>query len=115
MVWGGHKKEGILMARQLAFRKKKNNRLGMLCVSFVVLALFAVLMIRGLALKAEVDEYEEQEAVIEKQIAEEEERTQSLNEYEKYTKTDKYVEEIAKEKLGLVYDDEILFKSDVEE
>ena len=103
------------MARKVAFRKKKNNRMGMACVSLIVLAIFAVLMIRGLELKKKVEAYEEQEALIEKQIAEEEERTEELTEYEKYTKTDKYVEEIAKEKLGLVYEDEILFKSDVEE
>ena len=29
---------------------------------------------------------------------------------EKYTKTRKYVEEVAKDKLGLVYDGEIIFK-----
>lgn len=49
------------------------------------------------------------------QITEEEERTKELEEYEKYTKTVKYVEEVAKEKLGLVYEDEIVFESGVEE
>ena len=36
-----------------------------------------------------------------------------LTDYEKYTKTDKFVEEIAKEKLGLLYENEILFRSDI--
>lgn len=103
------------MARKVAFRKKKNNRLGMACVSLVVVALFVVLMIRGVALKERVEEYEKEEARIEKLINDEKARTVKLEEYEKYTKTDKYVEEIAKEKLGLVYDDEILFKSELEE
>ena len=35
-----------------------------------------------------------------------------LEEYEKYTKTAKYVEEVAKEKLGLVYEDEIIFQAE---
>ena len=32
-------------------------------------------------------------------------------EFEAYTQTKKYVEEVAKERLGLVYEDEILFKA----
>ena len=39
-------------------------------------------------------------------------RTEELIEYEKYTKTAKYVEEVAKDKLGLVYEDEIIFESE---
>ena len=35
-----------------------------------------------------------------------------LEEYEKYTQTQKYVEDVAKEKLGLVYEDEIVFKEE---
>ena len=46
---------------------------------------------------------------------EEHERTRKLTDYEKYTKTDKFVEEIAKEKLGLLYENEILFRSDINE
>ena len=37
-------------------------------------------------------------------------RTEEIKEYEKYTQTKKYVEEIAKNKLGLVYEGEIIFK-----
>ena len=33
-----------------------------------------------------------------------------IEEYGKYTKTKKFVEDMAKEKLGLVKDDEIVFK-----
>ena len=51
-------------------------------------------------------------AQLQEQIAEEEKRAQELVEYEKYTKTAKYVEEVAKDKLGLVYEDEIIFESE---
>lgn len=44
------------------------------------------------------------------QIAEQESRSDSLDEYKKYVKTKKYVEEIAKEKFGLIYPDELVFK-----
>ena len=41
----------------------------------------------------------------------EERRAEEIAEFEAYTRTKKYVEDVAKEKLGLVYEDEIIFKS----
>lgn len=100
-----------MAARKVAFRKKRQNRLGMICVTIVVMMLLAVLVFKSVELGHKYKAYEEREALLNAQIAEEEERTKSLEEYEKYTKTDKFVEEYAKEKLGLVYDNEILFRS----
>ena len=101
------------MARRVAFRKKRQNRLGMALVSFVVLMLMGVLLFKGRELKMKQAEYQQREATLQAQIDEEHERTQRLTDYEKYTKTDKFVEEIAKEKLGLLYENEILFRSDI--
>ena len=53
---------------------------------------------------------DEKKANLEEQLAEEEERTTELEELEKYTKTKKYMEEVARQKLGLVYPDEILIQ-----
>ncbi len=103
------------MARRVAFRKKRQNRLGMSLVTFVVLILLAVLLFKGHELKEKRQEYEQKEAALQAQIEEEHERTRKLTDYEKYTKTDKFVEEIAKEKLGLLYENEILFRSDIDE
>ena len=44
------------------------------------------------------------------QISVEEERAKELEEFATYTKTKKYAEEVAKDKLGLVYEDEIIFQ-----
>ena len=44
-------------------------------------------------------------------IEQEEKRTEEIEELKKYVQTKKYAEEIAKERLGLVYEDEILFKA----
>ena len=41
---------------------------------------------------------------------EEQKRTNELNEYKKYIQTKKFVEEVAKDKFGLVYPDEIIFR-----
>ena len=98
--------------RKVAFRKKRQNRLGMALVSFVVIMLFVVILVKSFDLREKKKAYDEKEQVLLEQIEAEEERTQELIEYEKYTKTAKYVEEVAKEKLGLVYEDEIIFESE---
>ena len=103
------------MKRKVAFRKKRQNRLGMACVSIVVFMLIVVISIKSFELRTKYSDYQKQEAELQAEIDEENERTKELEEYEKYTKTDKFVEEYAKEKLGLVYDNEILFRSGVDE
>ena len=46
------------------------------------------------------------------QINEQQQRQKELEEYKKYVKTKKFVEEVAKNKFGLLYPDEILIKPD---
>ena len=50
------------------------------------------------------------ELLLQEQIEAEQERTKEIEEYEKYTQTKKYIEEVAKDKLGLVHEGEIIFK-----
>ena len=45
-----------------------------------------------------------------RQLDDEQKRTDELNEYKKYIQTKKYVEDVAKDKFGLVYPDEIIFR-----
>ena len=101
------------MARRVAFRKKRQNRLGMICVTIVMLIFVVVILFKGHELREKQAAYIEKEEALQAQIDNEKERTEELVEYEKYTKTTKFVEEVAKEKLGLVYDNEILFRSEV--
>ncbi len=86
----------------------------MLIVSFVVLLLFTVMYINCKSLTAKRDELRAREAVLQEQIDEQNEYTKELAELKKLTKTKKYAEKVAKEKLGLVYSDEIIFKPDNE-
>lgn len=94
-----------------AYRKKRQNRMGMLLVTAVVLTLLVAVSINSVSLREKQAEYAAREAVLLEQIEDETERQEELVEYEKYTKTKAYYEEIAKEKLGLVYPDEIVFKA----
>lgn len=102
------------MARGVVFRKKKQSRMGMIMVAAIVTVFCSIIGYKTSELKEKRDEYSKRIETLETQIKDEEERAIDLAEYEKYTKTSKYVEEVAKEKLGLVYEDEIVFESGVE-
>ena len=98
--------------RRVAFKKRRQNRLGMILVSIVVLMLCVVLMVSMLSLNKKRNSYVERQKSLQQQIEAENRRAEDLVEYEKYTKTAAYVEEVAKDKLGLVYEDEIVFQAD---
>lgn len=100
------------MSRRVAFRGKRQNRLGMFLVLAVVIMLVAVVAINSYSLRQKQETYAAREAELDALIAEEEERTTELEEFRKYTQTQAYIEEVAKEKLGLVREGEIVFKMD---
>ena len=101
-----------MAGRKVAFKKRRQNRLGMILVTVVVLMLCLVLTVSMMSLNKKRDGYIERQESLQRQIDSENKRTQDLEEYEKYTKTAAYVEEVAKDKLGLVYEDEIVFQAE---
>lgn len=98
------------MSRRVAFRGKRQNRFGMFLVSAVVVMLLVVVSLNSILLKQKQDTYRKREAELDELIAAEEERTTELEELKKYTQTQAYIEAMAKEKLGLVKEGEIVFK-----
>lgn len=100
------------MARKAAYRKKRQNRMGMLLVTTVVVMMLIVVMVKGVELREKRAMYMAKEEALMREIEAEQARTEEIKEYEKYTQTKKYVEEIAKNKLGLVYEGEIIFKDE---
>lgn len=100
------------MARKAAYRKRRQNRFGMFLASCVVIMLLVVVAFKSDELTQKRSTYLQKEQALEEQIAAEEERAQEIEEYEKYTQTKKYIEDVARDKLGLVYEGEILFKDE---
>ena len=96
--------------RRVAFRGRRQNRFGMFLVSAVVVMLLVVISVNSYTLKQKQQEYMSAEAELDAKIADEESRTTELAEFKKYTQTQAYIEEVAKDKLGLVKEGEIVFK-----
>lgn len=91
--------------------RKRTYKSGMIAVFLVVLLLFVVVMFESRRLKVKNNEYHTRIEALQVQLDSQNNIRSELKEYGKYTKTKKYVEEVAREKLGLVYPDEIIFKS----
>ena len=102
----------------MARRKKRTSRrkrisrftvFGIIVLSVVICGTMAY---KYSVLKTQEKEYSRQLAGLKKEKKEADKRAEELKEYEEYVKTDEYVEEVAREKLGLVYKDEIIFEPD---
>ena len=95
--------------RNPAFRRKKQDKIAMILITIVVIVLTIVVGYRVYNLKVQLNENKEKIESLNKEYAEEEKRKKEIAEYQEYTQTDEFVEDVAREKLGLVYDDEIVF------
>lgn len=90
---------------------QKSKRIGMRIIAFAVLCLLIVASVGKIQLRQKGEAYQQREEELLAAIADEEARTEEIEELRKYVQTKKYAEEVAKERLGLVYEDEILFKA----
>ena len=98
--------------RKIRVRKKKQNSLAMLLVLMVVFVMMIVVSFNNRNLKQKLAIYQQKEAILNEQIEQEKKRAEEIEEFQKYTKTKKYIEEVAREKLGLVYEDEIIIQTE---
>lgn len=103
---------GYMASRRIAYRKKNQNRIAMVMVTCIVIVLTIVVGIQSMTLYKKLKINMEQISVLEEQIAEQEKRSEELIEFEAYTHTKKYAEEIAKKKWDYVKDDEIIYREE---
>ena len=104
---------GIKQKRKANRQQKRLSRhkRSILCISSVIILLVVVVSVSGVTLQAKNKAYIAQEQELQKQIDEEKARAQEIDELEQYVGTDEYVEQTAKDKLGLVHEGEIIFKA----
>ena len=92
------------MANAKRRRRKNGNRAGRMCITCIVFV-FAIVMSTQI-----IKVYQKDQEYIAKQADLEQDRQKELEAYETYTKSQQYVEDVAKSKLGLLYDNEVVFK-----
>ncbi|MDY5846342.1 MAG: septum formation initiator family protein [Bariatricus sp.] len=89
----------------------QSHKRSVLAISGIIIMLSAVIVIHGMTLQSRNKEYMAQEAELMAQLEDEQERSEEIDELKDYVGTDEYIEDVAKEKLGLIKQNEILFKS----
>ena len=93
--------------RRRQCRRSQDHKRSVLAISLLTVMVSA----NSMTLKAKNREYQAQETELKEQIQAEKDRSKEIKELDKYVGTDKYVEDVAKEKLGLVHNNEIIFKA----
>lgn len=106
-------------ARRAGQRRQRNhnkqNKTGMICVTVIVMCLMVWGTMRIVRLHHKNEDYKLREQQLTNQLELEQERQNEISAYEEYVTTPEYIEELAKTKLGLVKDNEIIFKEEKKE
>lgn len=98
------------MAGRKRKRGRHKNRAGSVSIVVIILLLLGTISIKCIELKSKNESLKKQEAALEEKIQKETVREKEIEELSKYVQTKQYAEEVAKEQLGMVYPDEIIFK-----
>ena len=91
-------------------REGWSNRLAIIGITVVVLSLALVVNIKNHSMEKKVMEYQAKEESLTRQVENEQKRAAELEERRVYVQTKQYIEEVAKQKLGVVKPDEVLLK-----
>mgnify|MGYP002859989153 CR=1 FL=1 len=91
-------------------KSNKQSAMNVVLIFIVVITVIVACSVRSVSLHRQNKELAITESQLEEQIKYEQLRSEELEEKEKYMKTKKYIEDEAKNKLGLVNKDEIVIK-----
>lgn len=91
-------------------KKRRRRRTGLYLVMLVVGIFLSTLVVQGYNLRVNCKRLAAEQAQLEDKKKSLQKEQQEIKEKSAYMKTDKYIEEVAREKFGLVYENEIIFK-----
>ena len=86
------------------------TRLGMLAIILIALILLILLIMKSRSLAGSIESYKIEYARAQENLDKEMARTLEIEQLRQYMQTDEYAEQVAREKLGLVKDQEIIFE-----
>ncbi len=105
--------ENVAAAKTKRLKKLRSiiqNNTAMMIILVIVLVLLAALLFKGHKIQNKIASNKIELDKVNVQIEEENQRTQKIQELEEYMKSQEYIEKVAKDKLGLIKDGEIIFK-----
>lgn len=91
-------------------KRKQQNRGAVFSVAIIVIILLVVLGVRCIQLYAKDLSYQQKEDSLNAQLESEQQRSEEIEDYKTYSQTDDYVIDIARNKLGLVFKGEKIFR-----
>lgn len=89
----------------------RQSKITMIGITCVVCMLFGILLYSGHNLQQRIIANDEKQEKLASQIEEQKKRTEDIGKLEEYMQTEEYIESAAQDKLGLVKDNEIIFKA----
>lgn len=95
---------------KLVKKQKRRRRAARLFTYITAVFLAFVLTIQMVSLYKKKQLYENKEAALQAEKADLKEESKALKGYEAYTKSSEYVEDTAKSKLGMLHENEIIFR-----
>ena len=93
---------------------RKSSKIGVFAITVAVLIICGIVLYAKLSLDSEYEDLLEQQQRLETQIADEEDRTEEIEEYSIYVKTKKFIMDVARNILGLVDSEDIVIKGTTE-
>lgn len=90
--------------------RKTRKRTGLFTTMLLVLVMCGIIFAQKRRVEEKRDAYLERNVELEQEIAEQEQRAIDIEKEKAYVQTKKYIEEEARQKLGLAYKDEIIFE-----
>lgn len=90
-------------------KKQNKNKSIYRILGVVFVVFFSVMIIKGIMQQPEITKNEDKIAKLQEQIEYEKKRAEEVENMKSQVDTDEYIEKVAREKLGMIKRDEIVF------
>ena len=100
------------MSKKKRTARRDDNRVGKICIGIILIVFMVVMSIQIQKVYQKDLEKIAEEEELREQYQYELERQEELKEYQEYIESDEYVEDQAESKLGLLYENQIIFRED---
>lgn len=98
------------MAKKRKSARRDDNRVGKICIGIILIVFVAVMSVQINKVYQKDQEKIAQEEELKEQLQYELDRQEELKEYQEYIESTEYVEDQAQSKLGLLYENQIIFR-----